>query len=446
MKRIRFYLALLATVLIIPFIRTNALEFSDIDRSFAKSSIQKWSNRGVISGDRGKFMPDKSVTRGELAVILNRIFHFKNTSAKIHDFKDLKESFYTDSILALYDQKILVGHDGYLRAEDFITREESATVLLRAFQISGISEPIKFEDSEQISNWAKNSLSYMTKNKFMNGYQNKLSPKQYITRAEFVKILDNLVIDYIEDNMEYDASKIKNTAGVLIVNSRHATIKNLKSDVEILSTSSNKSIDFGQSQIHFLKLLGEDKKEIKLTDTSISNIKNDAPIEIQVDKKSSLPNYLQENVRILPLSSSSKKDSKLKDVTGGGYTDEYQPILPDKPIVEKKEEQSIKPQQAFNTNLCIITENTKDDGKVHLDIQDSAITDFTLPDRSLIVNKQNGENSGKSISLKWENADVSDIRSKKAGEYKFYAIPEENFHINEIYYQAPRLEFIVIVQ
>lgn len=446
MRKIRFYSALLAFLFIISM-HPNALEFSDVDHSFAKSSIYKWSDRGIISGYSGKFMPDRGLTRGELAVILNRIFNFPNNSAKMSDFKDLKEAFYTKSMLALYEQKIMVGHRGYLRAEDLITREEAAVVLLRAFQISGISVPIHFEDADLISNWAKDSLSYMAENKFMNTYQNKLSPKDNITRAQFVKILDNIVVDYIEEG-EYNGSKMEEKAGILIVKAPHTTIKNLSTQVEILSTASNKSMNFETSQIHSLKSLGDTKKEIQLANTQISNLKNDGQIEIRVDKQSKLPNRIRENVVILPNPLKNKSDNGLKDVTGAGYSDEYSPIIPDHPIVQEKKEELPK---TVSDALWIVLPNMKDDGILYLSASGKQGNDFALPDFAILVNKKNGENSGKEIPLIWKdqnlkNKNLEEIHSNKIGEYVFYAVANEDVIINGLNYKTPWIKAVVNIR
>lgn len=79
-------------------IQTNQIAYSDIENSFAKNAIIKWTKHKVITGFAGEFRPKVNITRGEFAVILNRILGFDNISTDASIFKDLDDNFYTQSI------------------------------------------------------------------------------------------------------------------------------------------------------------------------------------------------------------------------------------------------------------------------------------------------------------------------------------------------------------
>ena len=55
----------------------TANAFADTDGHWAESAINKWSGEyGIIQGyDDGTFRPDKSITRGAFAGILDRFLH-----------------------------------------------------------------------------------------------------------------------------------------------------------------------------------------------------------------------------------------------------------------------------------------------------------------------------------------------------------------------------------
>lgn len=54
---------------------SNDTDFNDIKNHWAKDTIEKWKDKGVISGyPDGTFKPDNPVTRAELAKILTLAF------------------------------------------------------------------------------------------------------------------------------------------------------------------------------------------------------------------------------------------------------------------------------------------------------------------------------------------------------------------------------------
>ena len=102
------------------------INYNDIEDCWAEDVILKWSGLGVINGYNGKFYPDNYITRGEFAVILNRIFKLECDTENI--FSDLKETFYTKDILALNKADIILGYDGKIRPDDYLTREEASVI------------------------------------------------------------------------------------------------------------------------------------------------------------------------------------------------------------------------------------------------------------------------------------------------------------------------------
>ena len=49
-----------------------AVEFTDTDGHWAESSIERWSNYGVVEGMDGLFLPDGDLTRAQMAAIFQR--------------------------------------------------------------------------------------------------------------------------------------------------------------------------------------------------------------------------------------------------------------------------------------------------------------------------------------------------------------------------------------
>ena len=60
--------------------------FNDINNHWAKDTIEKWKDKGIISGyPDGTFKPDSPVTRAELAKILTLAFDLQEKSALVYD-------------------------------------------------------------------------------------------------------------------------------------------------------------------------------------------------------------------------------------------------------------------------------------------------------------------------------------------------------------------------
>ena len=169
-----------------------AEEFSDITGHWAEKNIIKWSDRGVIKGYDGAFHPDDNIIRGDMAVIINRVMNYPDKAMNL--FFDLRDDeYYTDAVLRLNKAGIMLGDANYVRPDDYITREEAFVMFGRVYNFKGESGTIEFADKNDISDWAIEIICGMVKNGIINGSgDNKIHPKDYITRAEVITLLNNI--------------------------------------------------------------------------------------------------------------------------------------------------------------------------------------------------------------------------------------------------------------
>lgn len=185
-----------------------AANFSDISGHWAKSVIEKWSDKGVIQGFEGKFNPNNSITRGDMAVILNKLMNYQDKGE--NEFSDMEDdAYYADSVLKLNAAGIMFGSDGRVRPTEFITREEAFVMLDRIYNFTGEADSTGFSDEAEISDWAKKAILAMCENKIINGNDGKINPKLNITRAEIIQLLENIaeylekIAGKIEDEIEF---------------------------------------------------------------------------------------------------------------------------------------------------------------------------------------------------------------------------------------------------
>ncbi len=172
---------------------TVSAAFSDTSGHWAESVIDKWSDKGVLSGDGdGTFRPDDSITRAEFAkVIVTAKGYTDPTNISYTDVS--KNDWYYYSLSLASAAGIINGYDdGTFRPEAQITREEASAIISRAYNLSG-SGSINFTDSYQISDWAVSYVAQLCANNIIRGYEDgSFRPQDPITRAETVQILDRV--------------------------------------------------------------------------------------------------------------------------------------------------------------------------------------------------------------------------------------------------------------
>ena len=173
----------------------NSPAFQDVTGHWGQTAIEKWSGYGIINGYNGMFRPDDSITRGEMAVILDNLMDYQ--VAAENKFSDLKAGqFYTEAILKANAAGIIKGDGATVRPLDKITREESAVMMSRAFAVAESGSAMSFGDASAVSAWAKGAVAGMEAKGYVSGYAGKFDPKANITRAAAVTMINNIVKAY----------------------------------------------------------------------------------------------------------------------------------------------------------------------------------------------------------------------------------------------------------
>lgn len=110
--------------------------FKDVSKSlYAYGYINKASELGFVQGlPDGKFYPEAPIKRGDMALIIQRVFNYTHTQENI--FHDIKSTdYYADAIQAAYENGIVEGYgDGLFMPESSITRAEFAQMLAKALE------------------------------------------------------------------------------------------------------------------------------------------------------------------------------------------------------------------------------------------------------------------------------------------------------------------------
>lgn len=190
-------LALVMVVSLVP-ITAFAQEFADMPNDWSTEALEKAAENGLLQGYDGKIWPSKNLTRAEMATVINRSFG-AYAKASLEAFDDMEESkWYYDEMAKAVQMRTFKGDGKNLNPNNNITREEAFVVLARALKLSpSNTRPAGFTDLASISTWATSELYAMINEGYVAGSNGKLNPKAYITRAEFAKVMDNVIKHYI---------------------------------------------------------------------------------------------------------------------------------------------------------------------------------------------------------------------------------------------------------
>lgn len=201
--------------------------FSDMPVNWSTTALKSAVANGLLVGDNGKIMANESLTRAQMAAVINRVFGAIET-VPLTGFKDIPtNAWYHNEMAKAVQMKTFVGTgDGLLHPDRSITREEAFAVIARAFRIQRLATEnlIDFTDIEMVSTWAYTEVAALAAAGYINGNEGRLDPKSNITRAEFAQIMDNLIKQYIKIPGTY--TNVAN--GNVMVNVSGVTLKDME--------------------------------------------------------------------------------------------------------------------------------------------------------------------------------------------------------------------------
>lgn len=133
-----------SVVALAPVNAQAATNFKDLQADHMHyDDIKTLVERGILTGyPDGTFKADQSLTRAEAAIIIARILGLDTENVTDPGFKDVpKSKFYYGAVAALAEKKIILGYgDGTYGDSKTLTRGEMAIILQRAFDLGGTTE------------------------------------------------------------------------------------------------------------------------------------------------------------------------------------------------------------------------------------------------------------------------------------------------------------------
>ncbi|BBH22034.1 hypothetical protein Back11_33790 [Paenibacillus baekrokdamisoli] len=200
---------------------------------WAAAELQTWKDYGIINGySDGSLRPDNEITRAEFVVMLGRVFNFSQGS--VNPFKDVPAAaWYADALSKAYTAGIISGMgDGKFQPNRSVSREEAAKMIAVAFDLEPASSSMNVKDLNEISDWAVPYVNALFEHGYISGRgdHHRFAPKANLTRAEMIKILDN-VVDKLVDVDGLSGITIN---GNVVVKNSPVTLKDLVINGDLL--------------------------------------------------------------------------------------------------------------------------------------------------------------------------------------------------------------------
>lgn len=192
---------------------TVSLAFTDIEENRSSfETIQEFSDRGLTKGyPDGSFRPDQVVSRAEFVAFVNRTFNFEASETAV-EFVDINgaEWFFEDLQIAVSQGYIEGYPDGTFRPDKSVTRQEVAVILQRILKY----ELIAFSSTEEwMEPWAKESIQIMMSNGVIVSRENGFEGNHGMTREEMaVSLISALHIEESQDDGQ-EASDLPSLGG-----------------------------------------------------------------------------------------------------------------------------------------------------------------------------------------------------------------------------------------
>ncbi|MBP1993235.1 S-layer homology domain-containing protein [Paenibacillus eucommiae] len=168
---------------------------------WAANVIRELSAKQIVQGvSLTEFAPAKLVTRAEFATLLVRLLKLK-VSGKATFVDIAPDDWYFESVSTAASLGLVEGiGDNLFEPNDSITREQMATMLLRAYELKtglkvNTDEEIEdFQDVEQISVWAQSSVKAAKGLGLVQGREhNRFVPEGLTQRVESAQAIYNLL-------------------------------------------------------------------------------------------------------------------------------------------------------------------------------------------------------------------------------------------------------------
>jgi len=167
---------------------------SDYDTHWANETIRSSIASGDVNGYPDlTFRPDQSISRAEFFALINNTFDYATTTTATYSDVDATAWYADDVSIATHENYVNGYTDGTMKPEMSITRQEVAVILNNILSLAPVSSTSTFSDAAQIPAWSNDAIIAINEAGIISGYPDgSYRPTDSITRAEaLVSILNS---------------------------------------------------------------------------------------------------------------------------------------------------------------------------------------------------------------------------------------------------------------
>lgn len=179
------------------FENPNFKEFKDLKNHWVYNYIKRLIGLNVLNGyGDNTFRPERYVSRSEFSkmIVLALNFNVYDDDLKFNDSDEIQD-WAIQFISTACKNGILKGYDdGSFKPNKTMTRSELAVALGRVLNEDSDYEELQYYDADDIPGWAKDAIIICTNKGILNGYEdNTIRPNNPVTRAEAAKMIYKLL-------------------------------------------------------------------------------------------------------------------------------------------------------------------------------------------------------------------------------------------------------------
>ncbi len=176
-------------------------KFRDVSsKHWAEDDIVFLSEKNIISGyPNGNFGPTDQIKRVDAAIMIARALNLDTKNRPNPGFKDVSTTSYGYNVIAaVTDEGLFTGTNGSFLPNKSLTRAEMATIITRAYKLEKKSGKLKFKDIST-KFWGYNDIQVLVTNEITTGFNdNTFRPNQPTTRAEFASFMSRVINNAVE--------------------------------------------------------------------------------------------------------------------------------------------------------------------------------------------------------------------------------------------------------
>ncbi len=174
--------------------------FSDTAGNWAENHIEELAAAGVIRGyEDGTYRPAEPVTRAQAVTLLSRVLGWEDGGDVV--FAGEVPAWAQSAVAAAVRRGVVQGYpDGRFLPDRPVTRAEMAVILDRAVKLPAASKGLDFADAASVPAWARPSLERAAAAGIIRGYENgELRPGATVTRAEMAVLIKRMTgLNYVK--------------------------------------------------------------------------------------------------------------------------------------------------------------------------------------------------------------------------------------------------------